>query len=419
MELQVSLIIYLDILCIFMVYFNCKVLFQKLVGRRVRLLIEIMIMILLIIFISVPLYAFIRVFQSFTRKTKSHDAKGGSVKIKAIDSFSSIVIYCLFLLGFYLNSNAEDAGERLLIIKLTGAKANGYASLANEYIVPLVFLLTLGMFSFLIVTLNYGSLSPIVYLVCSTLIILNIIFAIAYLTHTGFSHDGEEYSVLLLQFSFLSLLFLYIARLKDSLNQFLDSQNGKETEYNNKFIIFLYRISNNYQKMSKLWAICLFPVLVIIQLILLLFGQRPDSFIRVFLETSSFNYSNVPAPKPEIIEGDGHYLCTVSAKGHKKLVKPIRAGIRRGIRIPVNRQLLIANAFENVLEQYIPTFHKMIRTFYDRYGYPISRHINSKWSADIIYLLMKPLEWFFLVVLYTVDKKPENRIHMQYSELRK
>ena len=378
-----------------------------------------MIMVLLFISISVPLYAFIRMVQSFTRKTKSHDVKGGSITIKAIDSYSSMVIYCLFLLGFYLNGSAVDAGERLRIFELTGVKANGYASLANEYIEPVVVLLSLGIFSFLIVSLNYRSLSPIVYVVCSTLIISNIIFAVAYLTHTGFSHDGGESSVLLLQISFLSLFFLYIARLKDSLNHFLDSQNEKETEYNNKFMLFLYRKSNNYQKMSKLWAICLFPVLVIIQLILVLFGQRPDSFIRVFLETSSFNYSNIPAPKPEIVEGDGHYLCTVSAKGHKKLVKPIRAGIRRGLRIPVNRQLLIANAFENILEQYMPTFHKVIRNFYDRYGYPISRHINSKWSADIIYLLMKPLEWFFLVVLYTVDKKPENRIHMQYSELRK
>ena len=56
---------------------------------------------------------------------------------------------------------------------------------------------------------------------------------------------------------------------------------------------------------------------------------------------------------------------------------------------------------------------------HDQYGYPISRHINSKWSADVVYLVMKPLEWFFLVVLYTVDKNPENRIHVQYSELRK
>lgn len=357
--------------------------------------------------------------QSFTRKAKSHDAKAETVKMKGKDSFFSIGIYCLFLLGFYLNSNALDAGEPLRIFEYTGAKANGYASFANEYIVPVVVLLTLGMLSFFLVSLNYRSLSPIVYVICSTLIITNILLAVAYLTHTGFSHNGEEYSVLLLQISFLSLIFLFIARLKDSLDHYLDSQNEKETEDNYKFILFLYRISNDYQKMSKLWAICLFPILIIIQLVLVLFGQRPDSFIRAFFETSSFNYSNIPAPKPEIIEGDGHYLCTVSVKGHKKLVKPIRAGIRRGLRISVNRQLLIANAFENILEQYMPTFHKAIRNFYDRYGYPISRHINSKWSADIIYLLMKPLEWFFLFVLYTIDKKPENRIHMQYSELRK
>jgi len=71
-----------------------------------------------------------------------------------------------------------------------------------------------------------------------------------------------------------------------------------------------------------------------------------------------------------IVEGDGHYLCTVSAKGHKNLVKLIRAGIRRGQRIPVNRQLLIANVFENILEQYMPPSIN-IRNFYDRYGYPI------------------------------------------------
>ncbi len=106
-------------------------------------------------------------------------------------------------------------------------------------------------------------------------------------------------------------------------------------------------------------------------------------------------------------------------KGHKNIVKPLRAGIRHGERITVNRQLLIANAFENVIEERVPKCHKVIRNFYDKYGYPVSKHINTKWSADFVYILMKPLEWFFLFVLYTVDKNPENRIHIQYSELRK
>ena len=81
------------------------------------------------------------------------------------------------------------------------------------------------------------------------------------------------------------------------------------------------------------------------------------------METSSFNYSKIPAPSPQIVSGDGHYLCTVSVKGHKNIVKPLRAGIRHGERITVNRQLLIANAFENVIEERVPKCHKVIRNF--------------------------------------------------------
>ncbi len=29
--------------------------------------------------------------------------------------------------------------------------------------------------------------------------------------------------------------------------------------------------------------------------------------------------------------------------------------------------------------------------------------------------LVKPLEWFFLIVLYLTDEKPENRIALQYT----
>ncbi|MGL4108440.1 DUF6688 family protein [Clostridium sp. LP20] len=45
--------------------------------------------------------------------------------------------------------------------------------------------------------------------------------------------------------------------------------------------------------------------------------------------------------------------------------------------------------------------------------------ILSSWSADLVYILMKPLEWIFKLGLYTVDRKLENGINIQYSELRK
>ena len=154
------------------------------------------------------------------------------------------------------------------------------------------------------------------------------------------------------------------------------------------------------------------PILAVLVLILILFGQRPDSVILAFTKTSDWILSGEIAPPP--VAYDTHYLCTVSLRGHKKLVKPIRFGLRRGEKIVVNRQLCVANAFEQLLEEKTPGFHRVVRKFYDTYGYPISRHINSAWSADVVYLIMKPLEWVFVVVLYLFDEKPENRICKQY-----
>lgn len=58
---------------------------------------------------------------------------------------------------------------------------------------------------------------------------------------------------------------------------------------------------------------------------------------------------------------------------------------------------------------------KKFRHFYDTYGFPIAKAIHSPYIADAVYILMKPLEWFFLIVIYFCDAKPENRIAMQYT----
>ena len=83
----------------------------------------------------------------------------------------------------------------------------------------------------------------------------------------------------------------------------------------------------------------------------------------------------------------------------------------------VNRQLCVANAFEQLLEERTPKFHRALRKFYDTYGYPISRHIHTALAADFIYLIMKPFEWFFVAVLYLFDERPEDRIARQYLPL--
>ncbi|XKR51623.1 DUF6688 family protein [Enterococcus faecalis] len=95
-------------------------------------------------------------------------------------------------------------------------------------------------------------------------------------------------------------------------------------------------------------------------------------------------------------------------------MKPQRMGIRHNHQVVVNRQLCVANAFEQILEEKVPKTHRFIRKNYDTYGFPIAKKIHSPYVADLVYLMMKPAEYFFLLVLYLVDIKPENRIALQY-----
>nr|WP_304580605.1 DUF6688 family protein [uncultured Acetatifactor sp.] len=167
---------------------------------------------------------------------------------------------------------------------------------------------------------------------------------------------------------------------------------------------------------ARVWPLAAFllmwPLLGILIAILILFGQAPDSVIRAWTETSGWNLSRRMAPQN--VYYDEHYLCTVAAGGHRKIVKPLRLGMRHGHEVIVNRQLCVANAFEQVLEERTPRLHRALRNFYDKYGFPVARCIRSPYAADLIYYLMKPLEWFFLAVLYLTDVHPEDRIAVQY-----
>ncbi len=194
--------------------------------------------------------------------------------------------------------------------------------------------------------------------------------------------------------------------------------NGCELHNSDDFgkNVFIKKLNESLLRSEKwpLYAfILMIPLLGIVLLILILFGQQPDAVIKAFTETTNWALSGQEGPQN--LYYDEHYLCTVAAGGHKKVVKPVRKGVRHGHDVIVNRQLMIANAFENVLEEKTPRFHRAVRNFYDKYGFPIADHIrHNKVACDVTYFVMKPLEWIFLIVLYLVDVNPENRIAVQY-----
>lgn len=213
----------------------------------------------------------------------------------------------------------------------------------------------------------------------------------------------------------MNWIFLCIRLIREKIQNWKAVEEAEKRRFSNPF---LEKLNQKVMDSASwpLWSfLLLWPLAGLCLMVLALFGQRPDNIIRAWAETSQWNLSAQVSP-PNIVT-DGHYLCTVAATGHRRLVKPERAGIRHGQKVIVNRQLCVANAFEQILEERLPGFHRKVRDFYDACGLPVSRLIRSPYQADLVYLLMKPLEWIFLAVIYLNDPRPEDRIRTQYTDV--
>ncbi|MBR1824706.1 MAG: hypothetical protein IJ779_10820 [Ruminococcus sp.] len=217
---------------------------------------------------------------------------------------------------------------------------------------------------------------------------------------------------------YLANLIMITARVtKRYIMEHLSYKEEHDTQYIHESAKPVEKALQTVASLTELHFIMILPAAVILIAIFILLGQGPDGIIKAFTMTADWTFSTQTPPPP--IDYEGHYLCTVAAGGHKKVVKPVRYGRRRGDIIVVNRQLLASNAFEDMIMERTPKFHRAVRSFYDKHGYPISRHITTKTRADMVYIIMKPLEWLFILSLYTFDAHPENRIAVQYSDYRK
>lgn len=169
-------------------------------------------------------------------------------------------------------------------------------------------------------------------------------------------------------------------------------------------------------KQIPVLILCAIPVLFILVSFLTLFGQKPDSLLQAFTQTYYHGFSELNHECAGIECGDD-YLCTIGARGNENLVRPVRTGIRGGKPIVCSRQLLVCNAFEEVLMKRFSRLHRILRRGYDALGRFLIKHhrfFTRKIVANTIYVLLKPMEWTFLLILYAVDKHPENRIAKQY-----
>lgn len=280
---------------------------------------------------------------------------------------------------------------------------------SDAHILTLIFLVVVAMICFWSSKLFKNYLSPILNVLVLIGILQGIILNILLTIHFGFDiilgaifpFFGYELVAPLVN------VFLLLGELYQNHLSFIEKYQEKESVSNNLIIRFLQGAL--YRKSFVLF-ILFFPFYAIQQIILILFGQAPDAIVRVFVETCGFTFSDDSyCPPPP-----SHYLCTIASHGDPSLVQPVRKGYRRGQKIIVNRQLLVANAFEHYLEEKSPKTHQRLRSFYDSLAIPVDKWSENRLLANLFYILMKPLEWYFLAFLYFFDKEPENRIALQY-----
>ena len=282
-------------------------------------------------------------------------------------------------------------------------------------------LLTVHILSvFSIITLYSKALKipPVFFAACVVFVTLGILSNIQFLYHIS-EHDTSRIFAwdtggdINLYMSFYPIMLIIIStailtkliRTKAKTHAPLTYQNKWLNIINDKLVQ-----SNNLSLYSFLAVI---PFLLIISLILVLFGQDADLVSKAYTETATWKFSQQLHP-PTVSDRHGHYLCTVAAFGKPSLVKPIGIGRRNNKPIIINRQLQIANAFEYMIEKNLPKSHNLIRTNYDKYGINLAKRINNQRLSNLTYIRMKPLEWLFLICLYSYFIQPEKIIKEQY-----
>lgn len=274
--------------------------------------------------------------------------------------------------------------------------------------VLVIFLLSILGMLFLELT-NATQIPPLLNVLAISSTYLGGIYSVIWTYHIWTENDGFSVYLLLLP---LNCFFIVARIVIQKMTEYIPNQDNNSKLDKVPALGACNKLLKDVSVWPVMAIILMIPLIGIMIGILILFGQEPDAMIKAFLETSDYNLSQKIGPQN--IYEDQHYLCTVAAGGHGKIVKPLRKGYRHGHEVIVNRQLCIANAFEQILEEKTPVFHRGVRKFYDTYGFPIAKLIKKRWIADIIYFIMKPLEWIFLIVLYICDINPENRISCQY-----
>lgn len=320
------------------------------------------------------------------------------------------LVLSFILFSFAMQSNPGQYNESIDPVDI------GYSPFGYDHLLTLVVYYILFLFACYKLWQNEHRQPPLALVLYLVIVLLGVLISIVIIRQVNIEFipygNGPNYECFwLFEIHPIVCIFTGLLLMARVIRQY--AQETVHKEFPNKHLNQLNLLLGSGTRLSVGALLLLLPVFIIITMILLLFGQQTDSIVRVFTDTTDWHFSqHHPLPYKD---HQGHYLCTVAAKGHSSVVKPLRLGTRCGQTIVVNRQLMVANAWEELIHDFSPRLHQTIRAFYDQYGFPLSRYINTPLRSSVVYVLMKPLEWFFVISLYLFSLHPEEKINQQYK----
>jgi len=99
-------------------------------------------------------------------------------------------------------------------------------------------------------------------------------------------------------------------------------------------------------------------------------------------------YQSLPEYRPP--PSSDCFIVTAASQGDPSVVKSSYDFKKQKV---VNQQLQRMWAFEDILRERVPRFHKGLRFVYNRAGPVIARRIKHPLVADMVYIVLKPVEW--------------------------
>jgi hypothetical protein len=102
-------------------------------------------------------------------------------------------------------------------------------------------------------------------------------------------------------------------------------------------------------------------------------------------------YASLPDEPPQSC-----FVVTAAARGHPRIVGTTYDST---LCRTVNQQLLRFWQFEELLADQSPRVHRSLRHVYNRIGPWLANLIIARWQADLVFLLLKPLEWMAVIVI--------------------